>query len=87
MIQAQQVQDRGVQVVDAHSVFDDVPAEFVGCAIGQASSDAAPGQPHRESKWMMVATILPFSGWRATEFASPDHQRFVEQAARFQIVQ
>ena len=35
MVQAHQVQDGGVQVVDVHAVFDGVEAELVGRAIDQ----------------------------------------------------
>ena len=86
VIQAQQVQDRGVQVVDVDWVFNGVPAEFVGGAVSHASSDAAASQPHRESERMMIATVLSLGSGRATEFTTPDHQRLVEQAARFQIL-
>ena len=33
VVDAQAVQDRGVQVVDVHRVVDDVVAEFVGLAV------------------------------------------------------
>ena len=33
VVQAQQVQDRGLQVVDVDRVFDDVEAQFVGRAV------------------------------------------------------
>ena len=32
VVEAEQVQDRGVQVVDVDRVFDDVPADLVGLA-------------------------------------------------------
>ena len=35
----------------------------------------------------MIATVLSLGSGRATEFASPDHQRLVEQTASFQILQ
>ena len=45
MIDAQQVQDRRVQVVDFDRVADDVVREIVGLAMSLARLDAAPGQP------------------------------------------
>ena len=47
VVDAQQVQDRGVQVVDVDRFFDDVVREVVGLAVGDARLDAAAGQPHR----------------------------------------
>ena len=35
VIDAQDVQQRGVQVVDGDAVFDGAEAEFVGCAVGR----------------------------------------------------
>ncbi len=47
--------------------------------------DAAASQPHREAVVVMVATVAAFRDWRATELAAPHDQRFVEQAAAFQV--
>ena len=41
MVEAEQVQDRGVQVVHVYEVLDDVEAEIVGCPDGDAGLDAA----------------------------------------------
>ena len=41
VVQPQQVQHRGVQVGDHHSVFDGVVAQVIGRAIGLPAADAA----------------------------------------------
>ena len=46
VVDAQAVQDRGVQVVDVDRVLDDVVAEVVGLAVDDARLDAAAGHPH-----------------------------------------
>ena len=45
MIDAHQVQNGGVQVVDMHLVPNDVPAILIGCAVNHAAFDAAAGHP------------------------------------------
>jgi hypothetical protein len=46
VVDAEQVQDGGVQVV--HRLVDCREAEVVGGAVGDAALDAAAGEPHRE---------------------------------------
>src|SRR5882724_4239860 len=53
VVDAHQVQDRGVQVVDMDLVLHGVPAELVGRAIRQSSLDSAARHPHREAEGMM----------------------------------
>ena len=84
MVEAEQVQDRGVQVVHRADVFDGVHAEFVGRAVDRAPFDSAAGQPDREAFGVMVAAVAAGGVRRAAELAGPDDQRFVEQAAGFQ---
>ena len=47
VVDAQQVQHRGVQVVDLDLVLDGVVAVLVGRAVDRAALDAAAGQPDR----------------------------------------
>ena len=37
VIQPQKMQDRGMQIVNVHSVLNGIPAEFVGLAVNQAA--------------------------------------------------
>ena len=62
MVEAHQVQDRGVQVVDVDPVLDGLQAELVGRAVDHAALDAAAGQPHREAQAVVVAALRPFGG-------------------------
>src|SRR5207245_1506446 len=87
VIQAHQVQNRGVQVVDMDFVLDGVPAVIVGGAVRQAAAHPPAGEPHGESEGMMLAAIRALRRRRAAEFAAPDDERFIEQSARFQILQ
>ena len=87
MVDAHEMKDRRVEVVHVDFVFDRVPAEFVRRAVDDAAPDAAAGQPHGEAEWMMFAPVRTFRGGRATEFTAPDHQGFIQQTTRFQVLQ
>jgi len=58
MVDAQAVQDRGVQVVNRDRVLDDVEAVVIGFAVHGARLDAAAGQPHGETGPVMVAAEI-----------------------------
>ena len=76
VIEAEQVQDGGVQVVDVDFVLGGVEAEFVGLADGDARFHAAAGQPHGEAVRMMVAAIVAaLDHGRAPKLAAPNDQR------------
>ena len=59
VVEAQEMQNRGVQIVYVHAILDHVEAELIGIAQRQAGLDAAAGQPHREGVGMMVAAVVP----------------------------
>ena len=55
MVEAEQVQDGRVQVVDVDLVLDGVVAELVGRAVDDAALEAAAGHPHREAERVVIA--------------------------------
>ena len=86
VVEAEQVQQRRLQVVDMNPVVDHVEAEVVAGAERDAGLDAAAGQPHGEGVGVMVAAVTAaLHHRRAAEFAAPDDQRVVEHAALLQI--
>lgn len=68
LIEAHQVQHRGVQVMHVHAVFDRPEAELIG--------NAAAGQPDREAVVIVIATTVSLANWRAAEFAPPRSRVF-----------
>ena len=56
VIEAEQVEDRGVEVVDVHRVLDRGEAGFVGRAVHVSAADAATRQPHAEAIVVVVST-------------------------------
>src|SRR5260370_13568170 len=55
VVQAEQVQNGRLEVMDVDRILDDVIAQLVSCAEGQAALDAAAGQPHGEGVRVVVA--------------------------------
>jgi len=88
VLEAEEVQDGGVQVADVHRIFNDVVAEVVGLTVNCAALDPAAGQPHRETARMMVAPVVVFAKPAlavngAAKLAAPNNQSAVEHAAGF----
>src|SRR5436189_11359 len=80
MVQAQQVQGGGVQIVAITWIFDRPAAGLIRGPIADATSDAAAGEPDRECLSVVVAA-LALGRWLASELARTHDQRFVEHAS------
>ena len=83
VVDAQAVQQRGIQVVDVDGVFQDVVRVVVGGAVRQSRLDAGSGDPGREASRMVVAAVvglgqssLAVDG--SAEFSTPDDERILE---------
>src|SRR3954462_1880907 len=57
VIEAEQIEHRGVQVVNLELVFNHLVAELVGLAIDGAALDASAGHPEGEPKLIVIAAI------------------------------
>src|SRR3954471_3561307 len=85
------MQGGGLEVMDVDRVAGDVVAVVVGFAVGEAGLDAAAGHPEGEAAAVVVAAVVvlgegPLGVDGAAEFASPDDQRLVQQAAVPQVL-
>src|SRR5262249_53123550 len=90
VVDAQALQDRGVEMMDVDGGLDDVVAEVVGGAVALATVDAAAGQPHREAAAVVVAPVVvlrqrTLAVNRTAELAAPDHQCLVEQPPLLEV--
>ncbi len=90
VINAEAVEEGGVEVVHVHRVFHDVVAEVIGLAVDGAGADATAGEPHGEVPGMMIAPVgfggefaLGIDG--APEFAAPDDEGGIEETALFEV--
>ena len=77
VVDAQQVQHGGVQVVDGDAVDDGLVADLVGLAVADAALDARAGHPGQEAVRVVVAAAVALRDGHAAELAAPDHQRGV----------
>src|SRR5579871_2348533 len=86
VIEAEQVKDGRVQVVDVDLVRRRIETELIAGADGGASFGAAAGQPHGKAIRMVVPAIAAaLNHRRPAELAAPDDERIVEQAALLQV--
>ena len=83
-VEAELVQDRGVEVLDVEAILDGRAAQLVGLADAGAPLDSAAGHPHGEAEGVVVAAgaLGELGGGLAAELAAPDDQGLIEQAAR-----
>ena len=91
VVDAQTMQERGVQVANVDRVLDDVVAEVVCGAVLHPAFDAAAREPNREAAPMMVAPHAGISEFaltedRAPEFCCEDDESVVEESALFEIL-
>jgi hypothetical protein len=91
VIQAQQVENRGVEVMHMHPIFGRLHSQFIGGSVDHPAFDPATGEEHRKAGRMMIAPNLPgtllvrLGEWGTSKFSAPYHEGIVEQATRFQI--
>ena len=71
-IEAELLQDRGVDVGDVVAIFDGVEADLVGRAVHDAPFDAAAGHPDGEAEDVMVAPVGALRAGRAAELGGED---------------
>ena len=87
VIEAEQVEDGGVNVGHVVAILDGVEAEFVGRAVDDAALNAAAGQSDRKAVRMMIAAIAPLRAGRAAELRRDHDERLVEQAALLEVTE
>ena len=94
VIEPEHLQNRGVQIVNVNRVFNRLETKIVGGAVDVSAFNAAAGHPHGKAVMVVIAAVDfsgvgpllgKFDGRRPAEFASADHQRFVEQLPLLEI--
>ena len=87
VVEAELVEEGGVDVVNVDGVFDGAEAEFVGLTVDGAAFEAAAGEPHGEGVDVVVAAggFADFAHGGAAEFAAPDDDGVIEEAALFEV--
>src|SRR5438552_1156018 len=91
VIEAEQVQERGVEIVDVHRIADDAPADLIGLAVDVPAAHAATRHPDRESAGMVIAAghrghaDAIVAQRRSAELRAPHDQRRVQETEALQI--
>ena len=81
VVDAHEMENGRVQIVDVEFVLDGAEAEVVSRTDGGAGFDAAAGHPHGETGRIVVAAVALLAHRRATELTTPDDECFIKQAA------
>lgn len=81
MLQAEQVEDGGVSVVDVDGVDDAFVAELVGLAETESGLHAGSGEPGGVAGVVVVASVVDLRIRCAAKLTGEDDERVFEQAA------
>src|SRR5262245_50601683 len=87
LVEAELVQDGGVDVAEVIGGFDGPQADGVGGADDLPALDAAAGEPQGEAEIVVVASLPVLGLRRAAELAAPEHERGVEEPAALEVLQ
>ncbi len=85
LIEAQLMNDRRMDISEVDAVLDGMQADGIGGSKHLAAADAASGHPHAEPEIVVIPPAAGFRFGRPTEFASPQHQCRIQQAATTQV--
>lgn len=93
VVQAEEVKQGGVKVVDMHGAACDPITQFVGSTMNITGFDPTPRHPNGEGFLVVVPTHLGFltrsirtlSHGSPPEFGAPHHQGFIQQPPFLQI--
>lgn len=90
MVDPEEVENGGLQVVDMDGVFNDVNAIVVGLPVTEACFYATSGEPVGEAIGVMVSAVVGRSQFAlavygSPEFASPNDERVFQHAALLQV--
>lgn len=92
VLDAQQVEKSGLEIVHVNFVFDGIEANVVGCPVSDAGFDSSTRHPDGEGVGVVVAaplfaiSHLTLQEGRASEFSTPDHKGVIEEPSLFEIL-
>src|SRR5260221_4021384 len=91
MVIAKQVQDSGLKIMNMNRIFDNIISQFICLPIDDSRFDPTACHPYTKAAWMVIAAItirlkFTLAIIRASEFATPDHQRFIQHTTVLQIL-
>ena len=87
VVDPQQVQHGGVQIVHMHLVLCGIKTKVIGLTVTKSTFHTSTRHPVGECVWVMVTTVISLSCWGASEFSPPHQKCLIQQATLFQIHQ
>src|SRR6185436_2483059 len=86
VVEAEEMEDGGVEVVDGEDVFHGLASEFVGDAVAESTPHAGTGEPAGKAVGIVITTLRAFLKHRhATEFSTPDDEGVLKQTALLEV--
>ena len=78
VIQPELVQQCGVEIRNAHAVFNSSVSKFIGGSIGEAGGEASTCEKHAEGIAIVVSSIGILRDRQAAKLAGPHHDDIVK---------
>ena len=91
MIHAEQVQHRGVEIVNFNRILDDVVGKVIGLTVDGATFDSGTGKPNAEAARMVVTSVIGFAQAALTidrppKFSAPNYECIIEHSPHLEIL-
>ena len=83
VVQAEQIKNGCVKIVEMDLVFHRKIPVLVGFAESNPALDASACQPLRVTLRIVVATVTSLHQWRLPKFATPQNKRIIEKTSNF----
>src|SRR5262249_49458023 len=86
MVDAQNVKDGRVQVIDADPVRDSFMSQFICSPVKRSAFNAPASKPGCERMGIMIAASSALlHQWQPAELPAPDHQRRLQHSPLFEV--
>ena len=91
MVNSEQMQNRGLEIVDVDFVVNGIKADIIGGSVGDTGFNASSSHPSGKGVGVMVTTPcfavlhVALEERSTTEFATPDDEGFIEHTALLKI--
>ena len=89
VVNPQQMQQRGIQIVHMDRIAGNIESQFIGFAVDVSCLDATPGQPYRIGPIVMIPAVAGSFALHhrcASEFPTPNDKCVVEKTLLLEIL-
>ena len=88
MVQSQQMQDGGMEIVDGDDLVDRFVSELIGGPVAESLLHPSPSQPAGKSIGIMIPSLGPFlEGGHASKFSAPHHEGLFQKTPLLEVDQ